>query len=153
MRPSNAYQAEVTRAAQPAGEKAWRLELDPQRGTTLTFALPEESMGWPGITIEAPAGTTLEMMQLDGHQVGGPALLNTHYHKWARFTCREGVNHFRWILHRKVGSLAGIAVVIVVLVVRSLVTSTTFKRIGLRLTIAKRIDLKPLPKLRPLLIE
>ena len=96
VRTPKSYDAEVTQAAQPAGENAWRLELDPERGTTLTFALPEQWVGWPGITIEAPAGTTLEMMQLDGHQVGGPALLNTHYHKWARFTCREGVNHFRW---------------------------------------------------------
>ena len=95
MRPAKAYEAEVTQAAQPAGNNVWRLNLDPERGTTLTFALPEQSVGWPGITIEAPAGTTLEMMTLDGHQVGGPALLNTHYHKWARFTCREGVNHFR----------------------------------------------------------
>ena len=96
VRPPKAYEAEVSQAAQPAGENAWRLELDPERGTTLTFALPEQVVGWPSVTIEAPAGTTLEMMQLDGHQVGGPALLNTHYHKWARFTCREGVNHFRW---------------------------------------------------------
>ena len=95
MRPAKAYEAEVTQAAQPAGNNVWRLDLDPERGTTLAFALPEQSVGWPGITIEAPAGTTLEMMTLDGHQVGGPALLNTHYHKWARFTCREGVNHFR----------------------------------------------------------
>ena len=96
MRPPNAYEAEVTQAARPAGEKAWRLELDPGRGTTLTFALPEQWVGWPGITIEAPAGTTLEMMTQDGHKVGGPALLNTHFHKWARFTCREGVNRFQW---------------------------------------------------------
>jgi alpha-L-rhamnosidase len=96
VRPPKAYEAQVTDAAQPAGSNAWRLELDPVRGTTLTFALPQQSVGWPGITIEAPVGTTLEMMQLDGHEVGGPALLNTHYHKWARFTCREGVNHFRW---------------------------------------------------------
>jgi hypothetical protein len=96
VRPQKAYEAEVTQAAQPAGENAWRLELDPERGTTLTFALPEQSVGWPGITIEAPAGTTLEIMTLDGHKIGGPALLNAHYHKWARFTCREGLNHFRW---------------------------------------------------------
>jgi hypothetical protein len=95
VRPPNAYDAEATQAAQPAGEKAWRLELDPERGTTLTFALPEQWVGWPGVTIEAPAGTTLEMMTEDGHAVGGPALMNTSHHKWARFTCREGVNHFR----------------------------------------------------------
>ena len=96
MRPPKAYTAEVTQTAQLTGESAWRVELDPERGTTLTFALPEQVVGWPGITIEAPAGTTLEMMTQEGHKVGGPALLNTHYHKWARFTCREGVNHFRW---------------------------------------------------------
>jgi hypothetical protein len=96
VRTPKAYDAEATQAAQPAGENAWRLELDPDRGTTLTFALPEQVVGWPSVTIEAPAGTTLEIMTQDGHAVGGPALLNTNYHKWARFTCREGVNHFRW---------------------------------------------------------
>jgi alpha-L-rhamnosidase len=96
MRPPKAYKAEVTQAAQPAGKNAWRVELDPERGTSLTFALPEQVVGWPGITIEAPAGTTLEMMTQEGHAVGGAVLLNTHYHKWARFICCEGVNHFRW---------------------------------------------------------
>ncbi len=96
MRPPNAYAAEVAQAVQSVGERVWRVELDPERGTTLTFALPEQSVGWPGITIEAPAGTTLEMMTQEGHKVGGPVLLNTHFHKWARFTCREGVNHFQW---------------------------------------------------------
>jgi alpha-L-rhamnosidase len=96
VRPTKAYTAEETDAARSAGKNAWRVELDPERGTTLTFALPEQVVGWPGITIEAPAGTTLELMTQDGHAVGGPALLNTTYHKWARFTCREGVNHFRW---------------------------------------------------------
>jgi hypothetical protein len=96
MRPAKAYEAEVTQAAQPAGETAWRLELDPERGTTLTFALQEQWVGWPGVTIEAPAGTTLEIMTQDGHAVGGPALLNTCHHKWARYICQEGANHFRW---------------------------------------------------------
>lgn len=96
VRPPKAYEAEVTQAARPASEDAWRVELDPERGTTLTFALPEQVVGWPGITIEAPAGTTLELMTQDGHAVGGPTLLNTTYHKWARFTCRDGLNHFSW---------------------------------------------------------
>jgi hypothetical protein len=37
--------AEVAQAAQSVGERVWRVELDPERGTTLTFALPEQS-GW-----------------------------------------------------------------------------------------------------------
>ena len=81
---------------QPAGEGAWRVELDPERGTTLTFALPEEVVGWPGVTLEAPAGTTCELMTQEVHVVGGPALLNTSWHKWARFTCRDGLNRFQW---------------------------------------------------------
>jgi alpha-L-rhamnosidase len=96
MRPPNTHDAEVTQVAQPAGENAWRLELDPGRGTTLTFALPEQVVGWPSVTIEAPVGTTLEIMTQDGHAVGGPALLNTSHHKWARYICQEGANHFRW---------------------------------------------------------
>ena len=96
VRPPKAYEAEVTQAVQSAGNNTWRVELDPERSTTLTFALPEQVVGWPSVTIEAPAGVTLEIMTQDGHAVGGPALLNTHVHKWARFTCREGVNHFRW---------------------------------------------------------
>lgn len=95
MRPPKAYEAEPAQVAQPAGDGAWRVALDPDRGTTLTFALPEQVVGWPAVTIEAPAGTTLELMTQEAHAVGGPAILNTSYHKWARFTCREGVNRFQ----------------------------------------------------------
>lgn len=96
MRPPKAYEAESIQDAQPAGDGRWRVELDHDRGTTLTFALPEQVVGWPGVTIEAPEGTILELMTQDAHATGGPALLNTSHHKWVRFTCREGVNHFQW---------------------------------------------------------
>lgn len=96
MRPPDAYEAEPTKVAQPIGDDAWRVQLDPDRGTTLTFKLPEQAVGWPAVTLEAPAGTTCELMTQEGHAVGGPALLNTTIHKWARFTCREGVNRFQW---------------------------------------------------------
>lgn len=96
MRPPNAYESEPSQAAKPAGEGAWRVELDPDRSTTLTFALHEQMVGWPAVTIEAPEGTTLEIMTEDAHEVGGPAVMNTSHHKWARFICREGVNHFQF---------------------------------------------------------
>lgn len=51
-------------------------------------------MGWPAFTIEAPAPTVVELMTQEAHAVGGPALLNTHFHGWSRFTCRAGVNRF-----------------------------------------------------------
>ena len=96
MRPPGAYEAQPAKVAQAVGDDAWHVELDPDRGTTLTFELREQVVGWPGVTLEAPAGTTFELMTQEGHAVGGPALLNTTFHKWARFTCREGVNRFQW---------------------------------------------------------
>jgi hypothetical protein len=62
VRPPKAYEAQPAQAAQPTGEGVWRVELDPERGTTLTFELPEQVVGWPGVTVEAPAGTTFELM-------------------------------------------------------------------------------------------
>jgi hypothetical protein len=56
--------------------------------------MAEQVVGWPLFTIEAPAGTTVELLVHEAHQPGGPPLLNTHFHAWTRFTCREGVNHF-----------------------------------------------------------
>ena len=51
-------------------------------------------MGWPYFTIEAPAGTTVELLVHEAHQPGGPALINSHFDAWTRFICREGVNRF-----------------------------------------------------------
>jgi hypothetical protein len=42
----------------------------------------------------APAGTVIELMVHEAHQVGGPALLNTHFNAWTRFVCKEGTNEF-----------------------------------------------------------
>ncbi len=90
----NAYKAEKTTEVKPLGNGSWELELDPKRGTILTFALKQQMVGWPAATIDAPAGTTIEIMTEDAHAIGGPAIMNCHY-KWARFTCREGVNRFQ----------------------------------------------------------
>jgi hypothetical protein len=60
----------------------------------LTFELEEEVVGWPGFTIEAPAGTTIELLVHEAHAPGGPPLLNTHFDSWTRFICREGRNEF-----------------------------------------------------------
>jgi hypothetical protein len=72
----------------------WQVKLDGVRGAALTFELAEQVVGWPYFMIEAPAGTVVELMVHEGHQIGGPALLNTHYDSWTRFTCREGENRF-----------------------------------------------------------
>jgi hypothetical protein len=51
-------------------------------------------VGWPGFAIEAPAGTTIELLVHEAHAPGGPPLLNTHFDSWTRFICREGKNEF-----------------------------------------------------------
>lgn len=72
----------------------WRVELDGDLGAALTFELAEQVVGWPGFTIEAPVGTTIELLVHEAHAVGGPPLLNTHFDSWTRFICREGKNEF-----------------------------------------------------------
>ena len=72
----------------------WEAELSAEHGAALTFELAEQIVGWPYFTIDAPAGTVIELMVQEAHEVGGPALLNTHFDSWTRFTCREGINHF-----------------------------------------------------------
>ena len=81
-------------SAKQTAEGAWEVNLDGPRGAALTFEFAEQMVGWPYFTIEASAGTIVELMVQEAHEVGGPALLNTHFHSWARFICREGVNHF-----------------------------------------------------------
>jgi alpha-L-rhamnosidase len=72
----------------------WRVELDGSRAAALTFNLTEQVVGWPGFTIEAPSGTTIELLVQEAHAPGGPPLLNTHFDSWSRFICREGRNRF-----------------------------------------------------------
>ncbi|MDI1249376.1 MAG: alpha-L-rhamnosidase N-terminal domain-containing protein [Lacunisphaera sp.] len=76
------------------GAEAWEVELPPGRGALLTFELLEQVVGWPGFTIEAPAGTVVELLVHEAHGPAGPPVLNTHFDSWTRFTCRAGTNHF-----------------------------------------------------------
>jgi hypothetical protein len=90
----NAFRADRQSSANETAAGVWEVELDGRRGAALTFEFTEQMVGWPYFTIQAPAGTTIELMVQEAHQVGGPALLNTHFYSWARFTCRGGSNHF-----------------------------------------------------------
>ncbi len=96
-RPPGAFDVERQNGgiatAGAAGE--WRASLDGTRAAALTFEFTEQIVGWPYFTIEAPAGTIIEVMVQEGHQVGGPGLLNTTLRdSWTRFTCRAGENRF-----------------------------------------------------------
>ena len=92
--PPNSFRADRLSVAKETASGSWEVELDGKRGAALTFEFTDQMVGWPYFSIDAPAGTTIELMVQEAHQVGGPALLNSHFHSWTRFICREGVNHF-----------------------------------------------------------
>jgi len=62
----------------------WSVQLDGTRAAALTFELAEQVVGWPCFTIDAPAGTTVELLVQEAHAAGGPPLLNTHFDSWTR---------------------------------------------------------------------
>lgn len=75
-------------------------------GFFFTFNIPEQVVGFPRFTIEAPAGTIVELMVREAHDPDtGPLWLDNYIFHWTRFICREGVNEFetfdyesvRWI--------------------------------------------------------
>ena len=94
FRVPDAYKAQRGDLAVETGPGQWRVELDGNRGSALIFEFTDQIVGWPGFTIEAPAGTIIELLVHESHAVGGPPLLNTHFDSWTRFTCREGRNEF-----------------------------------------------------------
>lgn len=93
-RTPGAYTEERRTAASEIAPQTWRVELDGTRAAALTFEFKEQVSGWPHFTVEAPEGTVVELLVHEGHEVGGPALLNTHFDAWTRFTCRQGRNRF-----------------------------------------------------------
>ncbi len=72
----------------------WQVQVDGSHAMALTFELEEQVVGWPYFTIDAPEGTEIELLVHEAHALGGPSLLNTHFHSWSRFICQQGINHF-----------------------------------------------------------
>jgi hypothetical protein len=119
----DAFTASPGAGAREEEPGAWTLDLPHGRAVALTFELEEQVVGWPSLTVHAPAGTTVELLVHEAHRPGGPVLLNTHFHSWTRFICREGANAFetfdfeslRWMqlhIHGPAGRvrLSGLAV-------------------------------------------
>ena len=89
----NAFEAEPVQIAEQIQSGVWRLA--PGQGpVALTFEFSEQIVGWPFFTIEASEGTIVELLVHEAHQIGGPPLLNTHFHSWTRFVCKKGINQF-----------------------------------------------------------
>ena len=81
-------------SAEDVGEGAWIVRPDAGKAAVLTFSFEEQGVGWPYFTIDAPEGTTVEMLVHEAHEPGGPALMNSHFNSWTRFVCKEGKNRF-----------------------------------------------------------
>jgi alpha-L-rhamnosidase len=94
FRIPNAFSATREPVAVETGPGQWRVELDGTRGAVLTFEFQDQIVGWPGFDIEAPAGTTIELLVHEAHAPGGPPLLDSHFDSWTRFICRDGQNRF-----------------------------------------------------------
>ncbi len=93
-RTPDAFKIELDSSAVATAPGQWQVKVDEARAAALTFEFAEQIVGWPRFTIEAPAGTVIELMTQEGHDAATPALLNTHFDNWTRFVCREGVNEF-----------------------------------------------------------
>lgn len=66
--------------------------VNEMQGVFLTWKLPEEAIGWPGVIIDAPEGTVVEMIYQESHDEDSSPWLESHYYNWSRFICREGEN-------------------------------------------------------------
>jgi alpha-L-rhamnosidase len=64
------------------------------KAAILTYEFDQQSVGWPGFTIDAPEGTVIEMLVHEAHKPGSEVIINSHFNSWSRFTCREGLNTF-----------------------------------------------------------
>ena len=95
----NSFEPIPEPSAKNIDAETWEIWIsDEDKGAVMTFSLKEQVVGWPFFSVEASAGTIIEMMVQEGHQLlkdGGPAILNNHYHAWSRFICKEGENHFQ----------------------------------------------------------
>jgi alpha-L-rhamnosidase len=81
-------------AAAPSGEGTLALHPAEGEGAYALFELPEQMVGFPFLTVEAPAGTVVEVMTQESHDRSGPGWLDTQRYGWSRFVCREGTNRF-----------------------------------------------------------
>ena len=81
-------------AAAPAGEGAWRLDTRPGEGVFATFELPEQMVGFPFLSVEAPEGAVVELVTQEAHDPARTAWLDSGRFAWTRFVCRAGENRF-----------------------------------------------------------
>ena len=70
FRIPGAFAPEPTDTPREVKPGCWEIELSPDAGTAVTFELLEQGVGWPFFTVEAPDGTTIELLVHEAHQTG-----------------------------------------------------------------------------------
>ena len=75
-RSPNAFTAIRQASAREETPGRWTIQADGRRGAALTFEFEEGIVGFPYFTIEAPAGTSVDLITQEGHKVGHAASLH-----------------------------------------------------------------------------
>jgi hypothetical protein len=94
FRLPDSFELVESAVAFPSGDGAWTLDPPRDEGMWALFEMAEQMVGFPFFTVEAPAGTIVEVMFQESHSEDVPPWLDTHFHSWSRFVCREGENRF-----------------------------------------------------------
>lgn len=92
---SSAYEVSDRKVySEPMQKSSYLISPCGDKSASYIFAFNEQGVGFPKFRIEAPEGTIVEMLVHEAHEPGGPAIINSHFHSWTRFICKEGLNEF-----------------------------------------------------------
>jgi alpha-L-rhamnosidase len=95
LRVPDSFTIRRDQAVERIADGPWRAGATSEHeGAFATFEFREQIVGWPYFTIDAPAGTIVELMPQEAHDARTTAWLDTEFFSWSRFICREGTNRF-----------------------------------------------------------
>jgi alpha-L-rhamnosidase len=94
MKVPDAFQSSPMMPLPGFSDKTVTLVPNGDQAAVLTFEFDQQSVGWPFFTIDAPEGTVVEMLVHEAHKPGSEVIINSHFHSWSRFICRDGWNTF-----------------------------------------------------------
>ena len=73
---------------------SFEMEKNTNTGSFLTYELKEQVVGFPFFVLEAPEGTSVELITQEGHTPGSNFLLDSGHYCWSRYICHAGENCF-----------------------------------------------------------
>ena len=95
MNTPHSYRADRTPCAVQENDSTWSVVASDGRAAVLTFELGEQVVGFPAFTIDAPAGTVVELLTHEAHEVGGPEPVSyTHLDVYKRQDCWRRTGQF-----------------------------------------------------------